>query len=234
MRGQGEGIVMAARGKNSGWSRIDRLLPVRTVTVLAVIGLLLLCRNPFFPLIGRPDSAPALRTTPKGLINQLINSYEQRRLDLFEDLLPVSNTFRFYVSPSFENTYMSSGKYYVNPAEPRDTLLQWIGTNSFYYYWTQDVEVQSHRRLFSQALSIRFIINPMVNPGDFRYIIDGSNDTTNVEVLMKDGKIVLEFDMGGGATEGDTIWIDKQVFFLERDANNLWVIRKWYDFGSQL
>jgi len=224
---------MAARGKNSGWTRINRLFPVRTVTAIAVIGLLSLCRNPFFPLIGRPDSAPALRVTPRGVITQLINSYEQMRLDLFEDLLPVSNTFRFYVSPSFISAYQTEGKYYVNPPEPRDTLLQYIGAFPYYYYWTQDVEVQSHRRLFAQAQSIKFVINPNVNQGDFRYIVNADSDTTNVEVLMTDGKVAMTFDMGGGETEDDTIWIDKQVFFLERDANNLWVIRKWYDFGSQ-
>ena len=207
----------------------------RTVrrAALTAVFLFFFCRNPFFPLTGKPDSTPPLRATPGGVITQLINSYEQRRFDLFEDLLPHSNAFRFYVSPSFVATYQSSGKYYVNPAEPRDTLLQYIGAVPYYYYWTQDVEVQSHRRLFSQALSIKFVVNPNVNPGDFRYIVDSSNETTNVEVLMTDGKIAMAFDMGGGATEDDTVWIDKQVFLLERDTESLWVISKWYDFGIQ-
>ncbi|MBN2188993.1 MAG: hypothetical protein JW699_06035 [Chitinispirillaceae bacterium] len=200
---------------------------------MVVLCFLALCRNPFFPLTGRPYEAPSLRATPKGVIDQLRNSYEQRRFDLFEDLLPSTNTFRFYVSPNFVATYQSSGKYYVNPAEPRDTLLQYIGAFPYYYYWTQDVELQSHRRLFAQALSIRFAVNPTVNPGDFKYIVNGNNDTTNVEVRMLDGKIVLEFDMGGGESEVDTILVDKQVFFLERDAEGFWVIRKWYDFGTQ-
>jgi hypothetical protein len=221
-----------ARGEMGGAARRRLLLRGWTCAV-GVLFCLAVCRNPFFPFTGKPDDAPLLRSTPSGVITQLINSYEQRRLDLFDDLLPSSGTFRFYVSPNFVATYQSSGKNYVNPAEPRDTLLQHIGAFPYYYYWTQNVELQSHRRLFAQALSIRFALDPTVNPGDFRYIVNGNNDTTNVELLMLDGKIVLEFDMGGGDSEVDTILVDKQVFFLERDADNLWVIRKWYDFGTQ-
>jgi hypothetical protein len=201
--------------------------------VVSAVWFFCFCRNPFFPDIGRPDSAPALRTTPGGVITQLLNSYEQRRIDLFKDLLPVSNTFRFYVSPSFVPAYQNEGKYYVNPPEPRDTVLQYIGGFPYYYYWTQDVEVQSHLRLFTQAQSIKFTLTPIVNPGDFRYTLDSNKDTINVEMLMTDGKIAMTFDVGGGDTEDDTVWIDKQVFLLERDTKKLWVIRKWYDFGSQ-
>jgi hypothetical protein len=206
---------------------------VTTAAVVSAALLFVFCRNPFFPLIGRPDSGPALRVTPQGVITQLINSYEQRRIDLFKDLFPSSGEFRFYVSPSFVSTYLSEGKYYVNPPEPRDTLLQYIGAFSYYYYWTQEVEEQSHLTLFKQAQSIRFTMNPNVNPGDFRYIVDTGGETTNVEVLMTDGKIAMTFDMGGGETEDDTVWVDKQVFFLERAADKMWVIKKWYDFGSQ-
>jgi hypothetical protein len=219
------------RGKSGVKACKRPLLSAATCAAAGALIFLPFCRNPFFPHIGKPDDASLLRSTPSGVIKQLVNSYEQRRPDLFEALLPA--TFRFYVSPTFVTTYQSSGKYYVNPAETRDTLLQHIGAFPYYYYWTHDVEVESHRKLFSQALSIRFTLPFNVNPGNFRYIINGNNDTTNVEVLMMDGKIALELDMGGGDIEVDSIWIDKQVFFLERDADNLWVIRKWYDFGSQ-
>jgi hypothetical protein len=178
------------------------------VLLMAAAALIGDCRNPFFPHLGTPHSGSPLRATPMGVITQLINSYEQRRIDLFEDLFPVSNTFRFYVSPSFVSLYQSEGKYYVNPPEPRDTLLQYIGAFPYYYYWTQDVEVQSDKRLFTQAQSIEFTLNPNVNPGDFRYIINGNGDTTNVEVLMTDGRIAMEIDLGGGNTEADEIWID--------------------------
>jgi len=214
--------------------RKSLLFRARDVALFMVTAALVChCRNPFFPQLGTPHSGSPLRATPRGVITQLSNSYEQRRIDLFEDLFPASNTFRFYVSPSFVSTYQSEAKYYVNSPEPRDTMLQYIGAFPYYYYWTQDVEVQSHKRLFTQAQLIEFTINPNVNPGDFRYIINGNGDTTNVEILMTDGKIEVELDMGGGVTEVDEIWIDKQVFFLERDADNYWVIRKWYDFGSQ-
>ena len=131
----------------------------RAKTGFFVLCFLCFCRDPFFPLLGIPDSGSPLRATPMGVITQLINSYEQQRLDLFQDLFPAAGTFRFYVSPSFVSIYNSEGKYYVNPPEPRDTLLHNVLISqgpSYYYYWTQDVEIQSHRGLLTQAQFDRF------------------------------------------------------------------------------
>ncbi|MBN1130542.1 MAG: hypothetical protein JXA71_16235 [Chitinispirillaceae bacterium] len=190
-----------------------------------------LCRNPFFPPIGTPDKLPPLRSTPSGVFTQLIQAYELQRIDLFEDLLPIDKTFRFYVSPRFEDTYKTRPYGSIEP-EPRDTLLQYTTESSTYYYWGQDQEIQSHKHLFTRAESITFKVKPSVSPGKFRYIINDDGDTTNVEVLMENGEILIRVNISG-VTDEYPIWIEKQVFLLERDAENLWVIRKWYDFGSQ-
>jgi hypothetical protein len=201
-------------------------LKTAAAAALCVLGC---CFNPFFPPTGTPDPTPPLRSRPEGVIRQLIQAYEMKRIDLFTDLFPASRSFQFYVSPSFVTTYGSRG--YVNPPEPRDTLLHYIVESPYYYYWTQELEIQSHRNLFSKAESIEFTVRPSVNPGDFRYLADEKGDTTNVEVLMTNGQITIKVN-AGTFTEEYTIMIDRQVFFLERDPAGLWVIRKWYDFGS--
>jgi hypothetical protein len=200
--------------------------------ILLFAGLLAVsCRNPFFPPVGVPDISPPLRSTPGGVINQLIKAYEQKRIDLFEDLLPKEKTFRFYVSPRFE-TYYKIRPYGTIEPEPRDTLLLYTTESSTYYYWGHDQELQSHTKLFNRAESITFKVKPSVSPGKFRYFVNDSGDTTNVELLMEDGEITIMVNISG-FTDEYPIRIDKQVFFLERDAKNLWVVRKWYDFGSQ-
>jgi hypothetical protein len=224
------------RGKNRRSTGSGLFFRARTgFFILAMQCLFCCCRNPFFPDLGIPDKGSPLRATPMGVITQLINSYEQQRLDLFEDLFPVAGTFRFYVSPSFVSAYQSEAKSYVNPPEPRDTMLHdaLIQTYTYYYYWTQGVEIQSHKGLFTQAQSIVFDIKPTVNSGDIRYIVNSTGDTTNVEMLMTGGEIDAVFDLGGGTIDEEIISIENQVFLLERNAGNLWVIRKWYDFGSQ-
>jgi hypothetical protein len=225
------------RGKNRRSTGSGLLFRAQTGSfVLAILCFLCFCRDPFFPHLGIPDSGSPLRATPMGVITQLINSYEQQRLDLFQDLFPAAGTFRFYVSPSFVSLYNSEAKYYVNPPEPRDTMLHSALISqgpSYYYYWTQEVEIQSHKGLLTQAQSIIFTIKPNVNPGDIRYIVNSTGDTTNVELLMTGGEIDAVFDLGGGTIDEEIISIENQVFLLERDAGNLWVIRKWYDFGSQ-
>jgi hypothetical protein len=180
-----------------------------------------------------PLRTVSLRSTPAGVIDQLVKAYEEQRIDLYTDLFPASGSFRFYVSPQFVSTFQSMPFYNDNLREVRDTLLRYIGNDPYYYYWTQDIEVQAHRNLFSQAISINFSEQPNVNPGDFNYIVNSHGDTTNVEMLMTGGQINIIWSTPENGFEEDVIEVDKQVFFLEKDAHNLWVIRKWYDFGSQ-
>jgi hypothetical protein len=199
--------------------------------IIIPLFLLVSCRNPFFPPTGMPDKVPPLRSTPDGVIKQLIQAYESKDLNLFQDLFPALKTFQFYVCPSFVASY-NNNRSYVNPPEPRDTRLQYIGEYSYYYYWVQDIEIQSHLKLFNYAEKIEFTIKPDVNPGNFRYITNDNGDTINVELLMENGQIGIKIKTAT-ISDSSTIAIEKQVFLLERDAENLWVIRKWYDFGSQ-
>jgi hypothetical protein len=195
---------------------------MKTAVAGVCVAFFIRCGSPFFPDTGMPDGTKPLRTTPQGVITQLIESYEQQRIDLFEDLFPPFGTFRFYTSPAFADTMRNRGF----PSEPRDTLLQWI-TAPYYYYWTQQIEVSEHKNMFAQAFSIRFTVRPSVDPGDFRYrVVNG--DTTNVEILMTDGQIDIATSEGTA-----TVAIERQVFFLERAPDSLWVIRKWYDLGIQ-
>jgi hypothetical protein len=200
-----------------------------SIIAVAISALCLLsaCRNPFFPTTGAPDKTPSLRITPDGVMTQLMNAYETKDLYLYQDLFPAAKTFHFYVSPSFVTSYNSGTRSYVNPPEPQDSLLIYTSEYPYYYYWTQDVEMQSHKNLFQKATSITFTEQPGFQ---YRPILNGAGDTTNYEVLMTNGEIVIET---ADPVDEYIIEIDKQDFLLERDDKNLWVIRKWYDFGSQ-
>ena len=47
---------------------------------------------------------------------------------------------------------------------------------------------------------------------------------------MTDGELDIQFPDDPDLT---IVAIEKQVFLFERDKDHLWVIRKWYDLGSQ-
>jgi hypothetical protein len=206
-------------------------LPAGALFIAVCAGLLLCsCRDPFFMPTGKPYKTESLRARPEGVIKQLINSYEQQRIDLYEDLFPASGLFRFYVSPQFTSTYLT--RPYANPPESTDVRLQFISGNSYYYYWTQNIEIQSHKKLFSQASSIVFSEQPDFDPNRFHYLVDDKGDTTNVEIELLNGTIGITVAIDGSLDQY-SVSIEKQVFLLERDADNLWVIRKWYDFGTQ-
>lgn len=199
----------------------------RQAIALPLIIIICVCRNPFFPPTGQPDKTPSLRTKPAGVMAQLINAYETKDLYLFQDLFPSEKTFHFYVSPSFVTSYQSGTRDYVNPPELRDSMLIYTSEYSYYYYWTQDVEIRSHKNLFMRAATITFTQKPSL---EYQPILNESGDTTHFEVLMTNGEIDIVTAI---PVDEYIVAIEKQVFLLERAADSLWVIRKWYDFGSQ-
>jgi hypothetical protein len=212
---------------------LSKIVFEATLFALVAGSLLCACRNPFFPVTGIPDKGNSLRATPEGVLQQLVQAYEQKDINLYMDLFPLQKTFQFYVSPKFVPTYQSRSYSSAYPPEPRYTLLHFIGEYSYYYYWGQDREVASHRNLFNKVDLIQF--QPQPNIRDIRYIVslvNGKPDTTNVEMEVTDGEIIIDVTAGSLIDEY-TIYIDRQVFFLERDASRLWLIRKWYDFGNQ-
>lgn len=201
------------------------------IVALIIMNGLFFCENPFFPTTGKPDKSFSARSTPEGLLDQLINAYEQKRLDLYKELL--SDSFQFFVAPSFisSNEAMSSyqAKYKFEPQGP-DTMLSYT-TETKYYYWRKEQEITSHKNLFSddggKMKEIGFSPRPFVSK--LRYITNSDGDTVNAEMLITDGELQIKI-----STKEFFIPMVKQVFLLERDkkSNELWVIRKWYDLSN--
>lgn len=191
------------------------------------------CDNPFLPATGKPDKSFSPRSTPEGVLRQLFQSYESKRLDLYEELL--CDSFQFYVAPSFISDYISeyNAKY---PVESYDTSLTFI-TGSKFYYWTKVEEMVSHQKLFSdfdgKTKQIRFTSIPVLS--SIRYITNPNADTVNIEMKVTGGELYIQVSTTGAIPQYTeyTIAIEEQVFLLQRDDENLWGIRKWYDLSNQ-
>ncbi len=177
------------------------------------------CDLLFFPPSGEPRSGPKLRTTPQGVIDQLMRAYTEKRIDLFEDLLARNSSFRFYVSPSFAVEYSTRSNVTYEPE-----ILQYHFVDGLnYYYWGHAEEVARHRNLFAHADRIEFP-EPIIYD-NLVYTVTSEHDTTNVEVLVTTGELRVHLP----DQRIFSIDIERQVFFLERDDDDLWVIRDWFD-----
>lgn len=196
--------------------------------VLFLIGSFFSCENPFFPPTGKPDKTFSLRSTPEGVLKQLIEAYESKRIDLYEELL--SDSFQFYVAPTFISSYQAKYDYAYESA---DTMLSFT-TGSKFYYWTKAEEVESHRKLFSnddgKNKEIRFRYAPELTS------TRSYGDSAYIEMMITGGELLIQLSTTGAViqTVEYTIAIEKQVFLLERDRKDksLWVIRKWYDLSN--
>ena len=200
-----------------------------TLALLAAIS----CDTLFFPPTGFPEEGPNIRSTPRGTIEHLFRAYEDKRIDLFTELLPQNGTYRFFISPDYSDAYAAS--------HPTDAIIARIEeTDNYqyvrpgnYYYWGQASELAKHRRLFSMADQIEFTEYPIIDERDFRYRLNG-DDTTHVEVRMTSGELCIGFR--------DTLYCTQkegqmQVFLLEREADRrtgdrLWVIKDWFDLNT--
>lgn len=193
-----------------------------------VVGLLVVlggtaCRNPFLPAVGLPTQVYQPRATPEGVVRQLIESYEQARIDLFEELLPGANDFQFFVASSFAAVTK------VNlPEEPRDTNLQYIGQVAKYYYWNQSAEIEKTRRLFNGADQIVFSQKPAV---EIRYFT-GEQGRLFAEVVLVGGELTISQKTGANEITYYVAELEQQVLLLEQRDADLWVIRKWYDLST--
>jgi len=163
-----------------------------------------------------------MRSTPQGLITQFENAYQDISLSLYQNLLPTDGSFEFFVAPGFvpENPVSLD-------VETRDTTLQFIGNSTYYYYWTQDIELKSEYALFQNALSMQFITPISIEQS--RPIFDSLGDTTNYEVEMT-GELYISFNNPDAYPDQDILI--SCDFLLARDSKNLWVIKKWYDLQS--
>ena len=203
-------------------------------------GACLSCDNPFFPPLGIPpknngSANSYLRSTPQGVVQQLVNAYDKKDINQYKDLFSSQQDFRFYVAPGFTSSHV------VKTCELVDSICHEIISKGLtcMYYWTYTQEMISHANLFEQAYEIYLNVSPPSNQ-DIRYTTNGSGETTNVEVILRGGSMditepIQYFSDGSSYQNHDQVDdIGEQVFYLERDPQNpaLWVIYKWFDMSQ--
>lgn len=186
------------------------------ILLVAFFLMLISCNNPFLPETGFPVSVPNPRLTPEGVISQLFQSYETRRIELFTSVL--SKNFKFYVASGFDRITLNS--------EKPDTDMEYVDKNSSYDYWGYDEEITRTKVLFSKAEMIEIPSRPAISSTNYF----SSGDTSYAEIKVNN----VTFEVS--KYESNTLVTysldnQPQVFLLER-VKDLWVIKKWYDLGQ--
>ena len=198
----------------------------KNMTFYVVIGLLFsYCGSPFLPETDVPPEQPVdlhMRSTPEGVITQLIESYETRTIELFTDLFPDDSSFQFFIAPDYFSD-IDISKY---DSEERDQRLLHLVDNK-YYYWTQTREIVNHISLFDRMDEIEFVDKPTLEVRKFT-----DNGDSLAEVLATNGEMEI-YDDQGTKIYVYHVKIEKQVFLMRKEPDNLWVIRKWYDFSRE-
>jgi len=209
------------------------LTAARVFAAVTLLSIILSCDSLLLPPTGFPEDGPNPRSTPMGTIEHLFRAYEDKRIDLFTELLPKNGTYRFFISPDYSDAYAATHSTDAIIAQIEDKQYNYVKPGR-YYYWGHESELAKHRRLFSMADAIEFNERPIVDERDFRYRVDENNDTTHVEVRTTAGELCIAFRDTLYCTqkEGQT-----QVFLLEREADRktgdkLWVIKDWFDLNS--
>ena len=198
-----------------------------TLAASASLALALFC-DMLLPPTGFPEEGPSPRSTPRGTIEQLFRAYEDKRIDLFTELLPKNGTYRFFISPEYSTSY--TGTDAVMERIGDESEYKYVNAGS-YHYWGQESELAKHRRMFNAAnVTIEFTEYPDIDEGNFRYRVNDENDTTHVELKTMYGELCIGRDTLY-CTQKDG---QMQVFLLEREedgktGNKLWVIRDWFD-----
>jgi len=204
------------------------------IIITYVTGALLLtalsCGSLLLPPVGLPEDAQNSRATPKGTIELLFRAYEDRRIDLFTELLPRNRSFRFFISPEYSLEYEASNAN-ATILSIDDSQYHYVRPGN-YHFWGHECELRKHRNLFNRAESIEFREYPIIdNERDFRYTVNGNNETTHVEVRMRYGELCIGFRGTDYCTQKNG---QMQVFLLEKETDRtsgqrLWVIRDWFD-----
>ena len=196
--------------------------------LFAVLFLMLIsCDNPFFPDTGLPLKVSNHRLTPSGVISQLFQSYETRRIELFTDVL--SKEFRFYIASGIDRKKMIYSDTLLS--EKPDTFMLFVDKNKIYYSWGYGVEVSSTKKLFTTAEMIEIPSRPAIS--DIKYIVNSSGDTVFAEVKVTDVTFKVSQYENINSLVTYSLENQPQVFLMERDQNKLWVIKKWFDLGSE-
>lgn len=194
----------------------------KPIRLLLFVLLFLNCSEFFFPKTGFPDNSSAQRSTPEGVLKQLIEAYESRRIDLIDDLL--ADSFQFYVAKTFDEYYTLD-----YDSEPPDSTMQYLKRfdKPFYNYWKRKDELNRTKKLFEHTITTIFYEQP--NFSLPRYEVTSTRDTLFVEIQLIGGDLFLETDNQGY----QRVDITNQIFKLIRDSEGLWVIRKWYDLSTE-
>ncbi|MCL2689393.1 MAG: hypothetical protein FWE57_06055 [Chitinispirillia bacterium] len=206
----------------------------RFITRVFITGALLAaafsCDSLFLPTTGLPEDAKFSRATPRGTIELLLRAYQERRIDLFTELLPKNKSFRFFMSPEYSlDEYGASGAN-ATMLSVNDSQYHYVKARN-YYFWGHDSEVAKHRKLFDLAEIIEFREPPIIDDErDFRYTVNENNDTTHVELRMRYGELCVGLNREDWCTQNRQM----QVFLLEKETDRtsgerLWVIRDWFD-----
>ena len=209
----------------------------RHISRVFITGALILaalsCGSLFLPPVGLPEEAQSGRATPKGTIEFLFRAYEDRRIDLFTELLPKNKSFRFFISPEYSFEYAASRGPSATIQSIDNSQYHYVKAGN-YYYWGYESELAKHRNLFNLADVIEFKEYPIIDDErDFHYKVNGDNETTHVEIRMTSGELCIGFR--------DTLYCTQkngqmQVFLLEKETGSaggekLWVIRDWFDLN---
>jgi hypothetical protein len=205
----------------------------RTLAIAVPLSLLSSCDLLFTPSIGFPEDGSSIRTTPQGTIQYLFRAYEDKRIDIFTELLPKNGTYRFFISPDFSAAYAATHSTDAIIARIEETEYTYVKPGT-YHYWGHDSEIAKHRRLFTMADVIGFNEYPIIDERDFRYRVTAENETTHVELRAMAGELCVgtRDTLFCTQKEGQT-----QVFLLEREVdrrtgNRLWVIKDWFDLNT--
>jgi hypothetical protein len=215
------------------------------------------CYNPFFPPMGDPVPAPVQRGTPAGVVKQLIQSYESRRIDLFRDLFDADGSFRFYVPQSSIQEMGLSHIHSTATLEIALTYPAFIDSGTPYEYIRFSDEVALHNNMFENAELISFTKDPTVDSVvytdslvrvdtltyvecdsvlgkcDTVVVPDSVFDTLRVAMRTREAEVLVSSDILTPVFQQGsyTFTLPRQAFFLKRDPadRTLWVIDKWFE-----
>jgi hypothetical protein len=201
------------------------------------------CFNPFAPATGEPDINSFRRATPDGVLQQLVESYQGLRFDLFCDLFGDGKSFKYYVPQSNVDEMDLSNIKAVATLEMIDTSIPFVDSGSFYYYSTFAEEREIHNKLF-QAISINFY-QPLVSDSIAYTIIPDSTFSSSDSIMHFDTVAAVVRTRQSGLKISDTLFeqesenteeftLGKQVFCMVRDPGNqkLWIIVKWFELPN--
>jgi hypothetical protein len=212
------------------------------LNILLLLFLFLLwggCDNPFLIKVGKPLKLSGDRSSPDGVIKMLRAAYENRSLDLFEELLYSKEEFRFYIE---QNEKIVDSLQKINPSQREKVNIQFelsedfIADDFFYVYLTYNEEINVHKNLFKQADYILFspftpynieyfdITDTVINDTVYYDTLSAVAYTDETVITISSSKLTAVY----GAKE-HAFKVGKQVFFMKKDDEGLWAILYWFE-----